>query len=546
MSFHSAGLCGFDECIDGHDYRSNDHVAWGEANPGHDIYGPTQDHRYAWHTAQSGQFNRRTPVSTGSWLRSHSTGYGHPRSLVPPPPQTSFASNWQPGFAFAPMPSRAAHTSAQAPPMATVGLDTSLDGRPNIYLTGLDCNRDGIPDVLQQESPSFYSLTPPFLAVTTAAPRGGAASPTRTPRSSGSPGGSPASAEQVAGLVKEEVSPVLAQFAAQMERQKLSYWDGLNSQLQLECRAVTEQFWARKEVLLREAEERKNYIDNQLQARMSSLDRERNEQVIGLHTTAYERKSKLEQTATGMAVEYHKQFAAAPPPQIKRESSVPQMPRMEEYTFQHRLPPTVAPGSERFAGGSPLQPTASRMESIASESIVPPVGNQLLPASNCESSGAWAAGLASGAAPQQQLFSLDPAVAPAPIFLPSVSAVHQSHCVLPPPPPELPVSRQPGAIATHFSPAAMHPPAHVPYTGDAKTDAAITQALTASTFAEQASYSPSAFETPRTGSDALTPGSKTSVQVVEVDGEEYGELSSRVFEIAALDGKPLAIVQMLK
>mmetsp|Transcript_87535 Transcript_87535/g.138233 ORF Transcript_87535/g.138233 Transcript_87535/m.138233 type:complete len:628 (-) Transcript_87535:11-1894(-) len=41
-------------------------------------------------------------------------------------------------------------TRHEAPPTATLGLDTNLDGRVDTYVTGVDQNRDGIPDVLQK------------------------------------------------------------------------------------------------------------------------------------------------------------------------------------------------------------------------------------------------------------------------------------------------------------------------------------------------------------------------------------------------------------
>jgi len=42
-------------------------------------------------------------------------------------------------------------TSAKVqPPMSTVGIDSNFDGRTDYYLRGIDMNRDGIPDILQQ------------------------------------------------------------------------------------------------------------------------------------------------------------------------------------------------------------------------------------------------------------------------------------------------------------------------------------------------------------------------------------------------------------
>jgi len=41
-------------------------------------------------------------------------------------------------------------------PAATVGIDTSGDGRANIYVTGVDRNRDGIPDALQ--APQAFAI----------------------------------------------------------------------------------------------------------------------------------------------------------------------------------------------------------------------------------------------------------------------------------------------------------------------------------------------------------------------------------------------------
>lgn len=41
-------------------------------------------------------------------------------------------------------------TVAKPTPMATAGIDVNHDGRANYLVTGVDMNRDGIPDVLQQ------------------------------------------------------------------------------------------------------------------------------------------------------------------------------------------------------------------------------------------------------------------------------------------------------------------------------------------------------------------------------------------------------------
>mmetsp|Transcript_71716 Transcript_71716/g.112179 ORF Transcript_71716/g.112179 Transcript_71716/m.112179 type:complete len:634 (+) Transcript_71716:78-1979(+) len=51
----------------------------------------------------------------------------------------------------------------QAVPIATAGLDTNHDGRPNVMVTGPDMNRDGIPDSLQQ--PSVASIPTATVAV---------------------------------------------------------------------------------------------------------------------------------------------------------------------------------------------------------------------------------------------------------------------------------------------------------------------------------------------------------------------------------------------
>merc|ERR1719498_1040878 len=40
---------------------------------------------------------------------------------------------------------------SQASPIATVGVDTTGDGRANYTYTGMDRNRDGIPDALQSQ-----------------------------------------------------------------------------------------------------------------------------------------------------------------------------------------------------------------------------------------------------------------------------------------------------------------------------------------------------------------------------------------------------------
>jgi len=57
----------------------------------------------------------------------------------------------------------------QEGPMATVGVDTNHDGRPNMIVTGVDRNRDGIPDILQRQAginvrPPIGVLTPPTTA----------------------------------------------------------------------------------------------------------------------------------------------------------------------------------------------------------------------------------------------------------------------------------------------------------------------------------------------------------------------------------------------
>lgn len=50
----------------------------------------------------------------------------------------------------------------QAVPIATAGLDTNHDGRPNVMVTGPDMNRDGIPDVLQADVRHSFAPTSPY------------------------------------------------------------------------------------------------------------------------------------------------------------------------------------------------------------------------------------------------------------------------------------------------------------------------------------------------------------------------------------------------
>lgn len=45
---------------------------------------------------------------------------------------------------------QAGQVGSVVPPQATMGIDTTGDGIANMYVTGVDMNRDGIPDVLQQ------------------------------------------------------------------------------------------------------------------------------------------------------------------------------------------------------------------------------------------------------------------------------------------------------------------------------------------------------------------------------------------------------------
>jgi len=56
-------------------------------------------------------------------------------------------------------------------PTATVAVDTNHDGRANVFFTGVDMNRDGIPDYLQGAPPCFGirrtasvgAVTPPMM-----------------------------------------------------------------------------------------------------------------------------------------------------------------------------------------------------------------------------------------------------------------------------------------------------------------------------------------------------------------------------------------------
>jgi hypothetical protein len=43
--------------------------------------------------------------------------------------------------------------------MASAGIDVNHDGRANYVVTGVDMNRDGIPDVLQQARPTTVAMT---------------------------------------------------------------------------------------------------------------------------------------------------------------------------------------------------------------------------------------------------------------------------------------------------------------------------------------------------------------------------------------------------
>lgn len=106
------------------------------------------------------------------------TSYVYPNQVVssPSPMQVSTPSapnlvSWRVVNEAAPAPLPAAPVTrmelpavrAELPPMATVGIDSNHDGRANFWYTGVDMNRDGIPDSLQQ--PSVASIPTATVAV---------------------------------------------------------------------------------------------------------------------------------------------------------------------------------------------------------------------------------------------------------------------------------------------------------------------------------------------------------------------------------------------
>jgi hypothetical protein len=65
-----------------------------------------------------------------------------------PPPQPS--GHWEQPMMYSQVPAPSYVPATTVMPTATVGLDTTHDGRANMFVSGVDMNHDGIPDLLQQ------------------------------------------------------------------------------------------------------------------------------------------------------------------------------------------------------------------------------------------------------------------------------------------------------------------------------------------------------------------------------------------------------------
>mmetsp|Transcript_52160 Transcript_52160/g.82821 ORF Transcript_52160/g.82821 Transcript_52160/m.82821 type:complete len:418 (+) Transcript_52160:63-1316(+) len=86
---------------------------------------------------------------------------------LPPPPEVKAVPSVQPAPVPVPAPvsvpdvlqAFSVNSQRSVAPAATVGIDTSGDGRANIYVTGVDRNRDGIPDALQApQAPQAFAI----------------------------------------------------------------------------------------------------------------------------------------------------------------------------------------------------------------------------------------------------------------------------------------------------------------------------------------------------------------------------------------------------